>query len=96
MTKKQRLIKRLNDAFSLGITDKCPFFTRMNNRQGGFSWIISIGGHDIGSTCSITECLSWKRWVLSIEMNELFEYIENDKYSKEDLIEPIRKEGSNE
>ena len=65
----------------------------MNNRHGGFSWVIAVDGYDIGSTCSITECLSWERWVLSTELNELFEYVENVKYGKEDLIEPIRKGG---
>lgn len=88
MSTKQRLIKRLNKAFNLGITDRHPIFCRMNNRHGGFSWVIALGSHDIGSCASMTECLRWERWVLCLELGELFEYCEKGIYNKTDIIEP--------
>lgn len=84
---KERIVKRLNKAFDLGITDKDPIICRMNSRHGGFSWVIALGAYDIGSTASMTECLSWKRWVLSVELGEIFEYCENGVYDKTDIIE---------
>jgi hypothetical protein len=89
MKVKEKIVKRLNKAFDLGITDKNPIICRMNSRHGGFSWVIALGRYDIGSTASMTECLSWKRWVLCLELGELFEYCENGVYSKTDIIESL-------
>ena len=55
MTKKEKLINRLNKAFDLNFNDKTPVITRMNNRNGGFSWIAGVGGNSVGSSNSITE-----------------------------------------
>jgi len=89
MTKKEKLINRLNKAFDLDFNDKTPIITRMNNRNGGFSWIAGVGGSSVGSANSITECLTWEKWVLSTELHELLEYHENDIYDSSCRIEKI-------
>lgn len=87
MTKKEKLINRLNKAFGFNFNDNTPIITRMNARNGGLSWVVGVGGSSVGSANSITECLTWEKWVLSTELRELFEYHENDIYDSSCKIE---------
>ena len=90
MKTSEKIIKRMNEAFGFDIP-KNAFVTTHIKRYGhndhAFSWGISFGTHDIGSSCSMTECLKWDKWVFSPSLHEIFEYIPNSNYSSEDLIE---------
>jgi hypothetical protein len=55
MTKKEKLINRLNKAFRFNFNDNTPIIARMNTRNGGFSWVVGVGGSLVGSTNSITD-----------------------------------------
>lgn len=89
MTTKEKIIKRLNNGFGYNIPNDAPYCHHQATfcGDGRFSWSISAGAHDIGSTASMKECLSWERWVLDMELGEIFEYYENLKLTSTDLIE---------
>lgn len=54
----------------------CIVYLHRGSRNGSFSWSISCGSTDIGSSESMKTCLSWKRWVYSPYLYEIFPYIE--------------------
>ena len=91
MTSKEKIIKRLNDGFGMKIPNNVPYCHHQATfcADGRWSWSISNGSHDIGSTASMKECLSWERWVLSVELGEISEYIPNAVYQNDDIIETI-------
>ena len=59
------------------------------SRNGSWSWVISSGSSDIGSTESMKTCLSWKRWIFSRSLHEIFEYHESDTLERGDIVEEI-------
>lgn len=71
---KDRIITRLNKGFGFHFENDDPFYHH-GRRQGTWSWCISHGSEDVGSTFSMTECLRWKRWVFDTNLNEIFEYV---------------------
>lgn len=75
MKTSEKIIKRLYD---MGAIDslECIVYLHGGSRNGSFSWAISCGSRDIGSTASMKECLSWERWIYSPELYEIFPYIE--------------------
>lgn len=86
---KERIINRLNKGFGYNIppTAPCCHHQATFCRDGRWSWSISIGVHDIGSTHPMKECLSWKRWFIDIELWEIFEYHDNIQQDSYMLIE---------
>lgn len=86
MKRSEKIVKRLND---MGvINDINPLvFKHRGNRNGSFSWCVSSGVKDIGSTCSMQECLKWKRWIYSPQLYEIFEYHEGQKIFFGDIVE---------
>lgn len=72
MKTKEKIIKRLNEAFDLGIPLNAPCFHHLG-ALGDWSWCVACGRHDIGSSASMTEALSWTRWLYDTELNEIFE-----------------------
>ena len=90
MTTKEKIIRRLNKGFGFDIPINAPCFHHLAtfyNADGRFSWVISNGSIDVGSTSSMKECLSWKRWVYNKKLNEIFEYYPNARYCSDDIIE---------
>ena len=86
MKRSKKIVRRLND---MGvINDINPLvFTRRGNRNGSFSWCVSSGVKDIGSSRSMQECLKWKRWIYSPQLNEIFEYHEGEKINLGEIVE---------
>lgn len=75
MKTSEKIIQRL---YKMGvITTLNPIVHSYHgSRNGSFSWVVSDGGNDIGSTESMKECLSWGKWIYSPYLNEIFPYIE--------------------
>jgi len=75
MKTSEKIIKRL---YNMGAIDslECNVHLYHGSRNGSFSWAISCGSIDIGSTESMKECLSWERWIYSPNLHEIFPYIE--------------------
>lgn len=91
MTTKEKIIKRLNEAFGFDIPNDA-FFTTHIKRYGhyddAFSWAVSWKGSDIGCYDSMTECLKWDKWVYSRSLHAIFEHHDCDKISSwNDLVE---------
>ena len=91
MKLKEKIIKRLNKGFGYNIPNDTPYCHHQATfcGDGRFSWSIACGVHDIGSTSSMKECLSWKRWVLNTELHEIFEYYDNMKLTYSDVLEDV-------
>ena len=93
MSTKERIIRRLNKAFGFEFTTDDPSYHHGGRGfwQGAWSWGISHGTMDVGSMESMSECLKWKKWVMSRELDgEIFEYVPShaELYEKRgDLIE---------
>ena len=67
---------------------KSIVFSHQNSRNGGFSWCVAYGSHDIGCSSSMTEAIKWKKWVYSRYLHEIFEYHENDTIDEgKDIVE---------
>ena len=79
MTTKEKIITRLNKAFGWEIPLDAPYMHHQKERWGSgcFSWSVARGSTDVGSSCSMTECLKWDRWIYSKSLHEIFEYIPN-------------------
>lgn len=91
MKTSEKIIKRLNEAFGFDMPNNA-FVTTHIKRYGhndcSFSWSVSWGGIDIGSSKSMTECLKWDKWVYSKSLHEIFEYHEGDIiYPWDDIVE---------
>ena len=73
----------------MGVIDKMNpiIHSYHGSRNGSFSWAVSCGSLDVGSTESMKECLSWKRWLYSGELHEIFQYHEGITVSKGDIVE---------
>ena len=95
MTTKEKIVSRLNRAFGLNIPLGCPCYHHGGRGMftGGFSWSVSSGCLDVGSSYAMTKCLRWKRWIYDMDMNEIFEYdasqVESYKNCRNLLIEEI-------
>lgn len=76
MTTKERIINRLNKGFGFEIPLDAPYHHHGGRGlfTGCWSWSVSTGLLDIGSTDSMTECLKWKKWIYDNGMHEIFEY----------------------
>lgn len=87
MKTKEKIIKRLNEGFGFEIPYDTPWMHHQKERYGGgtFSWSVAKGPIDIGSVCSMTECLKWERWIYSKSLHEIFEFIPNreEEYLKD-------------
>ena len=77
-----RLVERL---YNMGVisTTNPIVHSFHGSRNGSWSWCVSSGTHDVGSTESMKTCLSWKRWVYSKSLHEIFEFHENDVLNME-------------
>ena len=75
MKTSEKIIKRLYDMGAINSLE-CNVYLHRGSRNGSFSWAISCGARDIGSTESMKECLSWERWIYSPQLYEIFPYIE--------------------
>lgn len=71
----EKIIKRLYD---MGvINSELPIVHSYHgSRNGSFSWVVSSGTKDVGSTVSMKECLEWERWIYSSNLHEIFPYID--------------------
>lgn len=91
MKTSEKIIKRLNEAFGFDISKDAivtSHIKRYGHYDDAFSWSVSYGGYDIGSSSPMSECLKWKKWVYSFSLHEIFEYVPNATYSSfDDLIE---------
>ena len=87
MRLSEKIIKRL---YAMGAINslECKVWLYRSSRNGSFSWAISCGVIDIGSTESMKECLSWKQWIYSPYLSEIFPYFEGiTTVSPGDIIE---------
>lgn len=82
MSIKEKIIKRLNEGFGFNIPNNAPYCHHQATfyADGRFSWSISNGAHDIGCTSSMTEALTWDRWVYDTDMREISEYFPRNMY----------------
>ncbi len=67
---------------------KCLVLHHRSNRHGSFSWVISSGILDIGSSENMKECLSWKRWIYNKQLSEVFPYFEGQQVRYDEILEP--------
>jgi len=98
MTVKERIIKRLNEGFGgrYNIPNDANWKTNQahgmwQRSQGAHSWYFSdlrLFPHElVGSQAPASECLKWKRWIISKDDREIYEYIEGvTTYCKEDDV----------
>jgi len=86
MKTSEKIIKRL---YNMGVISALTPIVHSfhGSRNGSWSWVVSCGSQDIGSCYSMKECLSWKKWVYSKSLHEIFEYHSNDETSPDDIIE---------
>ena len=96
MTKKEKIISRLNKGFGFDFPMDVNIKThqgREHRSEGSHSWYIAdirYAFNNFGCADSMTTCLKWKRWLISKDLNEIFEYAEGVKYDMYDcLIEKI-------
>lgn len=75
MKTSEKVIERLRRMGVINVEHPLVF-THRGNRWGSFSWVITSGIKDIGSSESMKTCLSWKRWIYSPNLHEIFEYVE--------------------
>lgn len=93
MTIKEKIIKRLNRGFGFDIPLDANWHTheRAFRSSGNLSWYISdirCLHRDYGAAVSATEALKWKRWVINLELKEIFEYFEDQRkyYENNDCL----------
>ena len=87
MKTSEKIIKRLYNMGAISSLE-CHVYLHGGSRNGSFSWTISCGVKDIGSTESMKECLSWERWIYSPNLCEIFPYIEGTtRVSHGDIVE---------
>lgn len=79
-----KIIKRLC-GMGFNIPNNAPYCHHM--KAGDWKWSVSCGSFDIGSSYSMSECLSWKRWHYSVCFNEIFEWHPNNTIDIGDIIE---------
>lgn len=92
MKTSEKIIKRL---YAMGVISSLTPIVHSyhGSRNGSFSWVVSSGVHDIGSTESMKECLSWERWIYSSQLHEIFPYHEgNTSVFRGDVVEEPSKE----
>ena len=86
MKTSEKIIKRLYDMGAIGSLNATSTSFR-GSHNGSWCWSVSCG-HHVGSCSSMKECLSWKRWLYSAELQEIFEYIEGvTSVSPDDIVE---------
>ena len=84
MTTKEKIIKRLNDGFGFSIPLDARWKTheRKYRDEGGMSWYFSdtrvYPSQNVGSADTVTECLSYDRWVIDQDEREIYEYFEHN------------------
>jgi len=87
MKTSEKIIKRLYD---MGVINTLKPISHSfhGSQNGSFSWVVSSGTMDIGSTESMKECLSWDRWIYSASLPEIFPYVECvTTVTSEDIVE---------
>ena len=87
MKTSEKIIKRL---YNMGLINTLTPIVHSyhGSRNGSWSWVVSCGSQDIGLCYSMKECLSWKRWVYSKSLHEIFKYVDNVSASlQDDIIE---------
>ena len=62
MKTSEKIIQRLNKMGLIRTLNPIAH-SYHGSRNGSFSWVVSDGGCDIGSTESMKECISWERWI---------------------------------
>lgn len=75
MKLSEQIIKRLYDMGAINSLE-CEVYLHRGSHNGSFSWVITCGPIDIGTTESMKECLSWERWIYSPRLHEIFPYFE--------------------
>lgn len=86
MKTSEKIIKRLYEMGAIKSPNAIAISYR-GSRNGSWNWAVSCGISDIGSTCSMKECLSWKRWIYCGELHEIFEYHEGQNIFFGDIVE---------
>lgn len=91
-TLREQIIERLNNGFGYNLPPDVKIKHhkgRMNRNFGGFSWYVYDirVPFEVGSCCTMSECLKWKRWVIEIHDEEIYEYFENNMYEDNYYIE---------
>lgn len=82
-----KIIKRLYD---MGVIKSLTPIVHSyhGSRNGSWSWVVSDGCLDIGSTESMKVCLTWKRWIYSRSLHEIFPYFEGKTFVEHgDILE---------
>lgn len=89
MKRSDLVIKRLHAMGLIKDPSQCLVYHHRGNGQGSFSWVISSGTLDIGSTESMKECLSWSRWIYNAQLHEIFPYFDGQQVRYGEILEPL-------
>lgn len=94
LTIREKIIKRLNDGFGYNLPPDVKIKHhkgRMTRNLVGFSWYVydTRVPFEVGSCCTMKECLKWKKWVIESYDEEIFEYNEKTMYEDTDYIEGV-------